>query len=150
MKAWTKQKTAVTASVILLLLILWLVPGRLTVAYHEAALKRAITSMPSGTETVTLEEVVPFDWERVYTFSPYTTRAEMEEVIGFQSGTLEESVSEGMVQLVFVKGDKVAAAICGYPQTLGYSVSLKGCVACGDEAVFSVEKQEGITVLRQQ
>ena len=48
---------------------------------RERALQAAVTGISK--DTVTLNEVVPFAWDTVYTFAPYTPREEIEAVIGF-------------------------------------------------------------------
>lgn len=102
------------------------------------------------TDVVTLNEVVPFAWEEVYTFSPYTGREEIEEIIGFRDRGIEETVSEGMVQLIFVQGNEVTASVCGYPSALGYQVEFTDVVTFAEEASFSVERKNGIVCLTEQ
>lgn len=82
-----------------------------------------LSAMASGDE-VTLSDITPFAWDTVYSFDPYTTKEEMEKVLGFKSRHLKEAVSEGMVQLVFVKAGEVVCCVCGYRDNLGYSVDL--------------------------
>lgn len=72
---------------------------------------------------VSLRSLTPFSWDYVYTFDPYTSKKEMEEILGFSDPNLAETVNEGMVQLVFVKQQKVVADICGYAENLGFSVN---------------------------
>lgn len=81
-------------------------------------------------DRISLRELTPFSWNWVYTFDPYTTKDEMEQVIGCSGKDLSETVNEGMVQLVFVDYDKdlgenrVVCDICGYGSNLGYGVNL--------------------------
>lgn len=131
---------------VLLCAIAWANP---VVKYHNAMLKRAVLAAAEG-ERVTLSEIVPFGWERVYTFSPYATREEMEETIGFRSRALRETVNEGMVQLVFVDGGRVTASVCAYPQALGYAVWFQGEIAYGDAVFFTVRQADGIVVLTEE
>lgn len=35
--------------------------------------------------TVSFNEVIPFEWEVVYTFEPYHCKESMEEIVGFTS-----------------------------------------------------------------
>ena len=83
-------------------------------------------------DRISLSELTPFSWDAVYTFDPYTSREEMEQALGFSSKDFRETVSEGMVQLIFVDyGDsagtgKVVCSICGYDGNLGYFVDLGG------------------------
>lgn len=48
----------------------------------------------------------------------------MSSVIGFKSPALEESVSEGMVSIVFIKGNQVVCSICDFPWRTGYFLDL--------------------------
>ncbi len=80
-------------------------------------------------DVVFLSELTPFEWDRVYSFPPYTSKDEMEWILGFSSPEITETVNEGMVQLIFVSqpaGEDpiVTACITGYPENLGYNVEL--------------------------
>ena len=104
-------------------------------------------------ETVTLNEITPFEWETVYSFAPYASKQEMESIIGFKSNHITETVSEGMVQLIFVKGSRVVCSIRGYSSNLGYGVSLwsggeSHCqIRRGDNVAFSVIVRDNIPLL---
>lgn len=81
-------------------------------------------------DCVELSELTPFLWDQVYTFDPYTTRDEMAQAMGCSGKHLQETVNEGMVQLIFVDYDsgsgenRVVCGICGYGTSLGYGVDL--------------------------
>lgn len=145
-----KKAVPMGLAALLVLAALYLLVGNPVVAWHNRALKEAVTSI-SGRETVTLNEIVPFDWDVVYTFDPYASREEIEKTIGCKSRSIRESVSEGMVQLVFVKGNAVTASVCGYPGNLGYSIVFNGQIARGDEVSFAVDEtaSAGIRLVRQ-
>jgi len=108
-----------------------------------------------STETIKLNEITPFEWDIVYSFSPYTPKQEIENIIGFKSNHITETVNEGMIQLIFVRGNKVVCNIQGYSSNLGYSISLwsgeeKGhCqIRAEDDIAFLVEhKEDGIILL---
>ena len=108
--------------------------------------------------TITLEQAVPFSWDEVYTFAPYTSVEEIQEVIGTTSFNLKEAVSEGMLQLVFLDGGAVTAAVCAYPARLGYDVDLAGAaggslpakLTHGENVSFAVERAGGIVRLTPQ
>ncbi len=128
------------------------VMGNPVVAIHNRELREAVTSV-SGTEAVSLNDVVPFDWDTLYTFSPYTSEAEIEKAIGFKSGSIHETVSEGMVQLLFVKGKAITASVCGYPENLGYNIifpCFPESVSRTENAIFSVDNVPGATMLKKQ
>lgn len=137
-------KKALPAAVLLLALLL-LIVGDPVVLWHNRQLKRALTSLRAG--QVTLNEVVPFQWDIVYTFDPYATKEEMERQIGFSSSSLRESISEDMVQLVFVQGKRVTASVCSSISGLGYEVLFYGRISADEHAVFTVRRESGIVVL---
>lgn len=137
-------------TIVCVFLVIFLTIGNPTVFYHNQQLKKSMTSLEDN-QKVTLNEIVPFDWDIVYTFEPYTSREEIEEIIGFQSDSISETVNEGMVQLLFVKGKTVTASVCGYPGKLGYSVTnFEGSVSAKEEAVFLTDTDSGIVKLIKQ
>lgn len=85
---------------------------------------RILSGMADG-EEIRLGELAAFEWSYVYTFDPYTPKEAMAETMGVSPRHLRETVSEGMVQLVFVDDiGNVSASVCGYAESLGYSVNL--------------------------
>jgi hypothetical protein len=106
-----------------------------------------------STETITLNEITPFEWGTVYSFAPYTPKREMENIIGFNSNYITETLNEGMVQLIFVKGNKVVCNIQGYTSELGYNISIwtgaeSYCQVRYEEAIsFSFEHKDNIISL---
>ena len=70
---------------------------------------------------VTLNELTPFDWDVMYTFSPYTPVEKMQEIMGVKSNRdISETVNEGMNQFFFVNGDKIVSSIYGYSENIGF------------------------------
>lgn len=124
--------------------VLWLHPVQ---RMHEKQLQKAVLAVNS--DVVTLDEVVPFEWDAVWTFPPYTSEETIRQTLGVQGGVIPETVSEGMQQLIFVKGDRVAAAVCGYAETLGYAVELNKTVRFGENMPFKVVRDGNLVVLTQ-
>ena len=73
---------------------------------NARALEHAVEAIPEESTQVSLNELVPFEWDEVYTFGPYTSKEEIQSIIRLDSDAVKESVSEGMVQLVFVEWGK--------------------------------------------
>ena len=140
-----KLKNIVLAAAVAVILLG--VTGNPAVLYHNRQLEKALGSIDAA--QVTLNEVVPFDWDTVYTFAPYATREEIEQIIGFESSAIRESVNEGMVQLLFVKDDAVTASVCGYEENLGYRVSFADSVDYQDDVTFAVQKNGSTVVLTE-
>ncbi len=141
-----------TLLVLSLVALLYITFGSPTVLWHNSRLKAALTALDEG--TVSLDEAVPFDWDAVYTFDPYTSVETMAEVIGAESYNLREAVSEGTVQLVFMKDGAVTAAVCDSPSDLGYALAFTGeggkgwaRLDYGAGAQFAVSARDGVVYL---
>lgn len=143
-----KKVWMISAMAIAILAISCYMIGNPLIAYHNYRLKQSIHTISKP--TVTLNEIVPFEWDIVYTFAPYTSRSEIEEIIGFKSNAIQETVSEGMVQLLFVKDNAVCGSICGYSENLGYSVHFSDKVELTDNKQFDVDIQDDIVYLTEK
>lgn len=145
-----KRSLKILVSLLLLIIfcigIFWFTFGSPLVFYHNHILQEKICEITQ--ETVTLNELVPFDWDKVYSFPAYMPKEEIENQIGFRSPSIKENnINEGMVHLIFVKDEHVEASILGYPENLGYAIDFPDCVEYKDNIVFSVEKQNGVVRL---
>lgn len=129
-----------------------------TVLRNNQRLQTAV--LATEEDIVYLNDVVPFAWDTLYSFGPYTSKEEREAVIGFASDSIQENMfNEGMVDLLFVKDGKVVASVLGYPENLGYDVELnepiEDCeieayrVTAAEDAMFFVERENGIVKLTQ-
>ena len=146
-----KKRLIPTAAELLLAVLagLWLLDS-LVVLVNNARLKRAVREVRE--DTVQLNELVPFEWDAVYTFGPYETKEEITRRIGFRDRSIKENwINEGMVHLLFVKGQRVQASVLGYPENLGYSIDFtirEGWkITRTENAAFAVTRKDGITAL---
>lgn len=66
-------------------------------------------------ETVKLHEVTDFEWDKAYSFAPYSSKGEIEKIIGFQSKEIIDDIfsDEGSWNLLFVKDNIVVANVSG-------------------------------------
>ena len=123
--------------------------GNPLVKINNHRLKKAVTALKAG-QTVTLNEIVPFEWDAVYTFSPYTSEEEIEKAIGFKSRDIvTNNVNEGMVHLIFTKGERVQAAVLGYPTNLGYRIDFFQKVTYDRKIPFTVAENNGFIDILQ-
>ena len=60
--------------------------------------------------------------------------------MGISAKGLEESVSEGMIQLAFVNGSQVVCGVCGYISMEEYSVSFDEKINFVDNVVFRAKR----------
>lgn len=122
----------------ILFTLAYIIAGNPVVAVNNQRLQREVKAVDSN--FALLNEIVPFKWDTLYTFEPYASEEEIEEIIGFKSSSIKETVSEGMVQLLFVRDKKVVSSVIGYGSALGYSIDFQGKIMFSDNAVFSVER----------
>lgn len=81
---------------------------------------------PSGLDSANgnVKDLITFDYDTMYIFEPYQTVDEMEKKIGFKYTKLKQGLSEGMTNILFVKDNKAAAYLFGYPSNTGYSIEM--------------------------
>lgn len=63
----------------------------------------------------------PFEWDVLYSFTPYTTKDSIYKVVGYKWVNISETVNENMNQIVFIKDGKVVCYLYGYPETTNFS-----------------------------
>lgn len=147
MKKRNKFTITIIVSTILVAILGYLVVGNPVVLINNHKLENSIKSIQS--DNIKLNEVVPFDWDIVYTFQPYTPKENIEEIIGFKSSSIKENnINEGMVHLLFVKGEKVVASILGYSTNLGYRLDFPSKVTFVENAQFKVSIIDNIVTLK--
>ena len=142
----TKITTIILSCACLVVIAGYLVIGNPAVFLNNHKLEKSVKSINS--DTVKLNDIVPFDWDTVYTFEPYSSKESIEEVIGFKSADIKENnINEGLVHLLFVKDKKVVASILGYSTDLGYRIDFPSEVTFAENAQFNVTFADDITTL---
>lgn len=142
---------AIFTAIILIASVFTTFENRVIANSNSNKLAQAIKSIES--ETIKFNEIIPFEWDTVYTFSPYMPDSEIEKIIGFKSNRITETVSENMVQLLFVKDLKVVSSICAYSENLGYSITFNtkwedwnyysyAKIDFTDNMIFSVDRND--------
>ncbi len=143
MKKTIKNIIAVISAVV----FVYFISGNIYVGYNNHKLKTSVLSL-SDTSSVYFNDLVPFKWDKAYTFSPYTSKSEIENTIGFKSRFIKESVSEETVQIIFVKDRHIVSSICSYPSTLGYGIYFDNTISSNENPLFFVEKSSSMTYLK--
>lgn len=92
--------------------------------YLEKILSEDITS---GIDTANgnAKDLFTLDYDKVYRFEPYQSKEEMEKQIGFKYWRLKEGLSEGIINILFVKNNKPIAYLFGYSTNIGYYLSIQ-------------------------
>lgn len=70
------------------------------------------------------KDLFDFDYDTVYVFQPYLTKNKMEKEIGFKYWKLKETVSEYMMNILFVKDNNPVVYLYGYPEDRGYYIDI--------------------------
>lgn len=160
-KAWKRSNLwhGIILGIAGVLFALYLIFGDPRIYFNNAKLEKTLTALEC--DSITLEEIVPFEWTTVYTFDPYTSKERIERVVGSKSPALKESVSEGMNHVVFINRGRVVASVCTHPASTGYYLSFTGGentyysysdggyshIEYGDEIVFEVMQDDGFVRL---
>ncbi len=67
-----------------------------------------LLSIPNREEDVLdLSSLAPFEWEKLYVFDPYTTKADIQRVIGFEWYAIRKNTNDDDMQMIFVNKDRV-------------------------------------------
>ncbi|MEG1945436.1 MAG: hypothetical protein RR058_08450 [Oscillospiraceae bacterium] len=122
MKNKRKVSIVVLTCIILIGLVGYLTVKNPIILINNQKLANAIRSV--DTQTVYLNNIVPFEWDKLYALKAYSSKEEIEDMIGFKSADIKENnINESMVHLLFVKGSKVVASVLGYDSNLGYTMN---------------------------
>lgn len=94
-KAWKRSNLwhGIILGIAGVLFALYLIFGDPRIYFNNAKLEKTLSALDC--DSITLEEIVPFEWTTVYTFDPYTSKERIERVVGSKSPALKKSVSEG-------------------------------------------------------
>lgn len=146
MKKKTKIAIIILFCIVLVAIAGYLAIGNPVIFINNNKLENSIKSIDA--DAVKLNEVIPFDWDVVYTFEPYANKETIEEIVGFKSADIKENnINEGMVHLIFVQDEKVVASILGYSENLGYRLDFPSKVTFSENAQFNVTTSDGIVIL---
>lgn len=83
-------------------------------------LKNSISSISVPVVIEDLSTVTPFEWDTLYSFEPYLPKENIYETVGYKWDSINETVSEGMTQIVFMKDNKVVCYVYGYPENVKF------------------------------
>ncbi len=147
-KTILKWGIVLSAIVVIFLLILFrvIIPrqNHIPIANNNKALRLALTVQKSGTET-TLEKVVPFEWDDMYIFYPYSSdREDIEKTIGFPLSEYHPAMYDEMISTIFVKNKKLVSYTCDRYENIGYQIQNCEHSSYGDNEIFEIKKENGL------
>ena len=84
-KAWKRSNLwhGIILGIAGVLFALYLIFGDPRIYFNNAKLEKTLSALDC--DSITLEEIVPFEWTTVYTFDPYTSKERIERVGRFES-----------------------------------------------------------------
>lgn len=155
-----KRKMYAVLSVLLLVCVSLLVINPLKIDLWDSnfkLLKGKVLSEKVVDRKVNLSTFTPFEWDEVYSFTPYVSKEAIYETIGYKWETISETVSEGMNQIVFVKDGKVVCYLYGYPENNKFGILFGGTkykdyatiLYAEDNDIFDVTKEGNVVYLTQ-
>lgn len=116
--------------------------GNSTIDKYNNSFNNTIKSLQNG--RVNLHKLTDFEWDKMYTFSAYTSKEEIEQILGFESDIIIDNMfNEGNTYLLFVKDNTIVCNIYGSSDSLGYSINFGMydkylCIDYSEDCVFSV------------
>lgn len=153
----TKRKIVITVIVMAIFFVLTDLLKKDLWDINAELLKDEVLSIEQSAETVNLTDLTPFEWDTAYSFDPYTPKDTIFEIVGYKWDNINETVSEGMNQLVFLKDEKVVCYLYGYPENNGYGIFFfnqndKGSISSSvltnkDDLLFEVMRHDYAIIL---
>jgi len=96
-----------------------------------------------------LDDIVPYEWEKAYSFKPYTDKKDIESIIGFSDGAIKESTNDNYVNIILVNKNKVVAVIYGEQEDIGYNIVLNSPVIKGEHKVLHKKNEDGNVIFTE-
>lgn len=125
--------------------------GNSTIDKYKTSFNNNINSLQNG--EVNLHKLTDFEWDKMYTFSTYTSKDEIEQILGFESDVIVNNMSdEGNTYLLFLKDNTIVCSIYGSSDSLGYSINFGTfdkylCIDYYKECVFSISSDNNKKIL---
>ncbi|RDY20430.1 hypothetical protein, partial [Criibacterium bergeronii] len=64
--------------------------NRSVVSKNNSDLNKSIQAIDSG--AVSLNDIVPFEWDTLYSIEPYKSKEEIEAIVGFKSSYITDNI----------------------------------------------------------
>lgn len=92
-------------------------------------------------DAIDISTITPFEWEKLFLFSPYSTAEQIFKTLGF-SDDIKSFISydDGIILFVFVKGNKVVQYL-DYPRNPDFYSVVRESGYSPSEAVFVLDDE---------
>lgn len=105
-------------------------------------------------EEVTLEELIPFDFDSVYLFEPYSYKKDMESQIGIRSRFIKDNYTDNLgTEMIVVKNNKVISSTFIKLEKNGFIIEgliYSNKLDKNSNVVFEIKKHETGVFIRQK
>lgn len=150
MKYENKFNLTITPIVVIISLFLsFLIIGNPFIAFKNKQLEKSIFEVKDSTEMY-INEVIPFEWEMLYTFPCETNKQTMENVMGFKSKDIPSNTEDNSLNLIFVKNNQVISQIYTNPKDIGFNIVFEDIIYFKDNCVFNVSLEEKTIILKHR
>lgn len=116
---------------------------------NDLKLKESLFTLME-TEEFSFNEQVPFEWEKMYSFAPGTSKEYIEKTIGISNSKIKDVPNDkDYVCYIFVDKGYITSYPCGKVQDIGYKFNIEmendkhGVINYHDWTVFFAESGEG-------
>ena len=142
-------------ALLIVFLLLWH-PWKKEIWEENAELLKEKILAVESTE-ISLTDVTPFEWDRAYSFPPYSDPDTIYQTVGYKWDRVHGTVDEAQNQIVFLKNEKVVCYLYGYPTNNQYGILLNhegpvepAILFAENQNRFSVSKEDGVTYLTKK
>ena len=107
-----------------------------TELFHKTLLKKV-----EYDKIVALNDLTPFEWNKVYFFDSYANKEYIYEKVGYEFDSIPDNQVQGLMQIVFMNENKVICHIHGFWENYKYYIkSDKEELLESDNPKFFVDK----------
>jgi len=82
--------------------------------------EQSIIEKATDYKILSLNEITPFEWDKVYFFPPYASNQYIYEKVGYRWDTIPIATTERMMQIAFMDDEKVVCYIVGEQNLYGF------------------------------
>lgn len=109
---------------------------------QDRALENTLTDAIANSETIVMQDLTKFQWDKMYVFSAYTPEDVINETLQFNYGR-SAALQDGQLTVIFTRNSKVIrhAVIPSYSESSYFLKNVQAESFSQDEAVFV--KSEG-------
>ena len=114
----------VSSLAVIVLVCTWFFDPFSQISINRRSFKKAVLSLSDDIKEVAFDDLASFDWDYVYSFDPYISEEEINNILGFNSGIDLKTMDENTENLIFVNDNEVICYIAGFSGKLKFAFDL--------------------------